>query len=735
MTKKTRAVAAISNTFSQNILSQREEAVVFEELKALCHAPGYIHAIARICVRDNMIAHEGQVKPEDMLKLYKPEKLLRNEVNACLGLWLQGPRDFEPIDKATAEGYIERTRRLLEEIHDAMIAPIGASMRAMFKGGVIDESPIGGGESMREAIFYGGESAYPFQYRDFAPARYKADEEWIVKAKGFSLSQAADVARALSRRVDRRVTEEANRTLGDLETCESPLDLFTFTVREVALAAKTPVEICERVLDAFACPETERNADFDRVDARNMAAILPITRREDRFVLFNAVDLFEALYQAPYFWMRGDKPYRSVASKNRGDFTEEFARERLAAVFGASQTFLNVKFMRSKDIAGEADVVVVFSKLAIVVQAKSKQLTAAARQGNEQKIHADFAAAVQDACDQGMGCASLMLDTGVRWVGPDGNLIERPEMQQIYPLCLVADHYPALAAQTRQFLKFEPVDNVAAPLVMDVFLLDAMAEMLDSPLLFLDFLARRCAHANALMASHELNILGCYLSHNLWVGGKADLVHLWDDFGIDLELSMLARRDGLDAPWTPPGVLTLIEKTTLGKLVKSIERRPDLGMVDLGFSILEMREELIKQASATIDELSRRSRGDGMLHDFTLQLASGVGLTFHSSSRPEVEARGHLTAHCARRKYVQRASKWFGVVVDPTHGSMRLGVMLDFPWFDDPEMSQDTARMRRSSNVTPADYRAFAQPMKSPKVGRNDPCPCGSGKKSKRCCA
>ena len=34
--------------------------------------------------------------------------------------------------------------------------------------------------------------------------------------------------------------------------------------------------------------------------------------------------------------------------------------------------------------------------------------------------------------------------------------------------------------------------------------------------------------------------------------------------------------------------------------------------------------------------------------------------------------------------------------------------------------------------------RALSQPapvMAAPKVGRNDPCPCGSGKKFKKCCA
>jgi uncharacterized protein YchJ len=712
----------------------RNEGAVFSDLRTLCHSPGYIHAIARICLRDNMISYEGMIKPEDMLKLYRPDKLLRNEVNVCLGLWVQGERDFACVDRATVEQYIEQTRLLLEEIHEAMTAPIAGAMSKLFEAGSECASSLGSGDSMREAIFYGGESAYPFQYRDFSPMRYKADEEWIVGAKGFSMTEAADIARALCRLIDRRANELLVRSCGDLETIEWPLDLFTFTANEVAAAAKMPIEKCRRALGAFAYPIDDRNDGFTCVDARNMAALLPIVRREDHYVLFNSVDLFEVLYQAPYFWMLGDKKYQPAAAKNRGNYTEDFAHTRLASVFGQTRTLINVKLMRSQEIAGEIDVLVVFSKLAVVLQAKSKQLTAAARQGNEKQIQSDFAAAVQAACDQGMDCASLVCDPQTRWVGPNGGAIERSEIEKVFVICLVADHYPALAAQARQFLKFEPVDNVAPPLVMDVFLLDAMAEMLDSPLHFLNYLSRRCAYADAVIASHELNILGYHLSHNLWMGKEANLFHLWDDFGIDLELSMLARRDGLDAPWTPPGVLTLLAETTLGKLVKSIERKPDPGMVDLGFAVLEMSGEAVRQASAAIDELTRRTRTDGLPHDFTTQMANGVGLTFHSSAWPEQEAREYLADHCARRKYVQRATRWFGVVVDPESGAMRFGLMLDGPWFKDPQMSLATAHMRRSSNVTKAQYRAFAQPPKQTKVGRNQSCPCGSGSKSKRCC-
>lgn len=60
-------------------------------------------------------------------------------------------------------------------------------------------------------------------------------------------------------------------------------------------------------------------------------------------------------------------------------------------------------------------------------------------------------------------------------------------------------------------------------------------------------------------------------------------------------------------------------------------------------------------------------------------------------------------------------------------------------------MDTRTGRIYQQSEVDqmPASKRAFMKPMalsptaeqqRTGRVGRNDPCPCGSGKKFKRCC-
>jgi SWIM/SEC-C metal-binding protein len=46
----------------------------------------------------------------------------------------------------------------------------------------------------------------------------------------------------------------------------------------------------------------------------------------------------------------------------------------------------------------------------------------------------------------------------------------------------------------------------------------------------------------------------------------------------------------------------------------------------------------------------------------------------------------------------------------------------------EPDKSEDVSDMDRA-------LRAPEPVLAEPKVGRNDPCPCGSGKKFKKCCA
>ena len=52
------------------------------------------------------------------------------------------------------------------------------------------------------------------------------------------------------------------------------------------------------------------------------------------------------------------------------------------------------------------------------------------------------------------------------------------------------------------------------------------------------------------------------------------------------------------------------------------------------------------------------------------------------------------------------------------------------------EIKQNIERKETNKNKIANDGKEHAkqEPKKSQKIGRNDPCPCGSGKKYKQCC-
>src|SRR6185312_10885959 len=133
----------------------------------------------------------------------------------------------------------------------------------------------------------------------------------------------------------------------------------------------------------------------------------------------------------------------------------------------------NVLVQKGKRRIGEIDVLVIFGNRAIVVQAKSKRLTLEARKGNGAQIEDDFKKAVQDSYSQGLSCAKLLESREHEFLLGDGTRIPIPKnLREIYIICTLCDHYPALTIQAREFLHFTREPIIQPPLVIDIFVLD-----------------------------------------------------------------------------------------------------------------------------------------------------------------------------------------------------------------------------------------------------------------------
>lgn len=708
----------------------RTEAEVFSDLSELCISPGYLHAIAYFCFRDNTIRYGDEMTPEDVLEQFGADRLVRTEISTLIGLACKGDLNAEMQAPETIQQYIDSSEVLLKEIHQSMMP----DMRDIFDPEQASDqnfNPFKNGSVLRESIFYGGEAAYHFQYRDMSSLKYKGDSDWLSCNKGYSSEDAISTITAIQEVQNRKVNEFIPNLNMANPSSWTALDAYKFTAEEISAESGLDLDVVTKVIESFVSPI--EMSDFSSLDDFNPKNAYPIIKISDaEYLLFQNYSIVEALYETPFFWFYEDKSYRSTAMKNRGDFTESFSAQRLSRVFGEKNVYLNVEMVDSKrNIAGEIDVLIVYANRAIILQAKSKKLTIAARKGNDLSLRDDFKKAVQNAYDQAYSCANLLTDLNYKLIDDEGNELEiERNFSEIYPFCVVSDHYPALSFQSRQFLNFSESEVIKAPFVMDVFFLDVATEMLYTPLHFLSYVKRRTDYNDKILSTHELTILSYHLKQNLWVDDEYTMMNLGDDICADLDLAMLVRRCDVPGARTPEGILTKFSGTDVGKLIAQIEKQEDPGTIDLGFMLLLLSEDTVNQLNTGIDHIAKLALNDHECHDLTIAIGAGsTGLTVHCNFDPIEVAGPKLKRHAERRKYSQKAEEWFGICIDPATKKLKFGLKLLYGWEQSDELDKvlaDAPKPQRRINIGTV--------VKGRKIGRNEKCPCGSGVKYKKCC-
>ena len=160
--------------------------------------------------------------------------------------------------------------------------------------------------------------------------------------------------------------------------------------------------------------------------------------------------------------------------------------------------------------------------------------------------------------------------------------------------------------------------------------------------------------------------------------------------------------------------------------------RDDAIIFEIGLRLLEMSSNALEEFDRGCLEISRRAMEDGLNHDFSVLMSKGkFGITVHSNLRPESIAYDMLLDHCQKRKYDRRSEYWLGLCLSPSDLRPRFGVRVQGPWEYSSEMAQKIKSLGRPRKK----IRSFVGVQRSRrKVGRNDPCPCGSGRKHKKCC-
>ncbi|EKA6562717.1 SEC-C domain-containing protein, partial [Salmonella enterica] len=689
------------------------EAEVFSELEALCTSPGFIHVLAFLTCINNVTLYEEELGPNEIEHLYSKERLIRTEISTIAGLLLKSNIDITYPGEAELLHLAEKVNISLVTLHNSMY---GGEKSTGYDNVVIKES-----------VFYAAESAYDFQYLDMANEKYALDDSWFREVMGFSCNDLISIGKCVDSIISKQIVDYLNSGLGLysdelLKAYHIPTDIIANETGLNELKVKS-------IINLFTSTENS-NERFREVSEFNVYNAKPIVCKDDRYYCFTPYSLSQSIYETPFFWMNDDREYKHVAAEHRGQFVENYVYNKMLGVFGKENVFKNVFIVNNRnETLGEIDVLVSFSDAVIIYQAKSKKLTIEARKGNNNAIQKDFQGAIQDAYEQGVSCAQLIISGGNLAEQNFKPLILDSQVSRCYIVPIISEHYPALSFQVHQYLKTTNTDNIYPPFVMDVFLLDVLTEFLRTPLYFLSYIDRRTTYNNKVFSSHELTVFSLHLKQNLWIDDECDMFMLQDDIYADLDIAMIARRKGVIGKNTPDGLLTMHQDGFVKKIIRSLETENHKLAMDLGLLMLSLSSEAIEN----IDQMAKKtiylSSIDKKHHDFSTVIG-GIGFTVHSNYYDKSAAEKQLHTHCMKRKYITKVKKWIGIHVSPDTYIVNYGVMLDFNW----SYSEEIERTIGPSSIknTLINVNGIMTQVKRP--GRNDPCFCGSGKKFKKCC-
>lgn len=675
----------------------RQEEEIFRELSELCTSPGYIHAIAFLCLSNDFIFLDDKSSFDNFSRLYSSERLIRIEISTLIGLMLKKEIDYTIPDDGILEGYVENTYRILKDLHRSMI---------------VHEENI---SFSREAIFYSAESVYDFQYMDFFIKKYKNDNEWFIKNKNFEIENIKTLINCILNIQNQKI----------LILTESFLDAFTFTIHELIELTGFSRELILNILKEFTV--NTQNEQFKTVFDYNIINARPLIKRiDDSYILFQRYTLLESAYESPFFWFKEcDEDYfNKTSSKNRGNFTENFSYETLSSVFGIKNVFKNVDIFNNKTKLGEIDVLVIFLNRAIVLQAKSKKLRLESRKGNQKLLEEDFKKAIQDSYDQGFNCAKLIQEKKFKLIDASKNEIIRNEFKEIYIFCVISDHYPDLSFQVQKLINLKDKNEdkkIKPPFVMDIFLLDIMSKFLSNPLYFLSYINKRTNYFREFISSSEYSILSYHLTSNLHLSDEFSLAVIENDVSFDLDFALMVREKGIPGSDLPEGILTKYKGTIVGNFIDQIKKCEDSKWLEVGFFLLTLSEDSVFAINDGIQKMIDLFNIDGKGHDLTLGFSeASSGITIHATTLPYEEAYFKLLDHCERRKYKQKAKSWFGLCFNPVKHLISFVISLDSNWVYSEEMGFKIVKRMLENKI---------------KIARNEKCPCGSEKKYKKCCA
>jgi hypothetical protein len=144
-----------------------------------------------------------------------------------------------------------------------------------------------------------------------------------------------------------------------------------------------------------------------------------------------------------------------------------------------------------------------------------------------------------------------------------------------------------------------------------------MTELIESPLRCLSYLELRAMVGDKIAFSREMSALGYHLRVNFRVPDNFDPIYLHDDMATDVLIAMTALREEIKGERTPPGILTELRDSSVGRIIDEMEKRSDAVGAAIGLELLKLTSTTARDLSRHMHKLASDAAKDLKNHDVT----------------------------------------------------------------------------------------------------------------------
>jgi len=766
------------------ISKSNDKREIINQIKLLTREKGFIYSLCMI------ISEDLSINLEKIDEIDNYSKLNVNEITLLLGFWIQNdakflkpdsPKDLFDLKEKICDQMDKLHSIINEVIHEKICDNF--SKKDQFK--TIEESQkdlFGKGDVLVELIFYAGTGVYDFQLMEFLEEKYKYDKKWLYKNKKIKLEELKNLTFKIKDFIQIKNKNSIFRDLAlknllifdlnnkykcDAKRIRSILNSYKYTdlvlpdnkivefkAEKLVIDQELALSHFDSILDdltdylIFEKKDLEEevglnslltnfsfeikkgcNSQLQTIGDYNVLNSKPIIKLDKgKYFIPLPFLLFKSVYENPFYWMLEDKEYKNTSTKNRGKVSEELVYNLLLRVFGKEHTHKSVKITSKKGQDDtDIDILCILGNKALCVQVKSKKLTQLSRKGDDNQLKKDFKAAIQYAYKQGLVSREKVIENKAKFFDENGKeIILSEEINEAYIMGVTTEEFPSLTPQSHLLL--DKNENDPYPIFLTIFDLDLLCHYLNDSYDFLYYIRQRTSLMDCFEADEEIVFLGYHLINKLSKNKDYNKTVLTSDFGQLISQNYLPFKLGIDVK-NDDSIKNKWSDENFDAVCNELKSLNFPQKTDILFYLLDFSGKYRKEISNFILGTKEKTLQDNKKHDFTVVMDDNcVGFTYWSVNYNNLNRlKDDLLNYCSLRKYKFKTDNWIGF------GSIKnSNNLIDVVLFNETPWKYDE-KLEKLSNIFVKNKKSIKD-FYGKKIGRNDPCPCGSGKKYKKCC-